>query len=304
MWGFFPLYFNRLAPAEAPEVIVHRAFWAFVFCLVLLLITRQLGTLKSVLHNRATAWRLSAAGFLIIINWTTYIYAVQNGRTIDAALGYFINPLITVALAIIFLREKTRILQKIALFFGVMAVLVFIIGLGYLPWVSIVCPLSFGFYALVKKDVAKQVPPLVGMVIETAVVIPFLLAYYLYLVFTQTTSFHDLARQNTEYSTIITHGFMLVGAGILTAIPLILLARASQALSLGVLGLLQYLSPVMQLTIALVIFQEPVETIRWIGTAIVWVALFFLVLDGFQQSRQITKLKRISVSDTQLPKKY
>ena len=293
MWGFFPLYFHSLAPAGSFEVIVHRAIWGLIACLIMIALFRRWSRLRAVLADREILWRLSFAGVLIVINWTTYVYAVQSGHTVDAALGYFINPLVTVALARFVLKERLSLPQKVAIGLGAAAVVVLVAGLGRLPWVSLVLAFSFGFYGLVKKRVANRVPPLEGMVVETAAVTPPLLAYYGYLAATGATSFHVIAADpSASANAWIWHFLLLVGAGVLTAIPLLLFARASRGLPLGVMGLIQYIGPCLQLLIGIVVFHEPMEPARWIGTAIIWVALVIMSMDWISQIIRGRRAKR------------
>ncbi len=281
MWGFFPLYFHELSPAGSLEVIVHRALWGLISCIAVLLVARRWAKLRELLRDREAVIRLGVAGILIVINWTTYVFAVQSGHTIDAALGYFINPLVTVALARFVLKERLSRAQLIAIILGIIAVVVLVVGLGRLPWVSLVLAFSFGLYSLVKKDVANRVPPLEGMIVETAAVTPFLLIYYVYLVATGATSFHTIAADPSSGSADwLIHLALLVGAGILTAIPLLLFARAARGLPLAVIGLLQYIGPSLQLVIGILVFHEVMAPARWAGTAIIWMALVVLSIDG------------------------
>ena len=284
MWGFFPLYFHSLAPAGPLEVIVHRAVWGLVSCIAVIALMRRWRILRATLADREVVWRLSLAGLLIVINWTTYVYAVQSGHTVDAALGYFINPLVTVALARFVLKERLSPLQKVAIGLGVLAVVVLVTGLGRLPWVSLVLAFSFGFYSLAKKRVANRVPPLEGMSIETAAVTPLLGGYYIYLVATGTTSFHVLSNDGGgRPDAWVGHLLLLIGAGILTMIPLLLFARASRGLPLGVMGLIQYIGPCLQLAIGITVFHEHMEPARWAGTAIIWLALIVMSTDWISQ---------------------
>lgn len=289
IWGFFPLYFHMLLPAGPLEVIVHRAVWGLVFCVIAIGIIHHGQALRAALHDREILVRLSLAGALIVVNWSVYVYAVQSGHTVDAALGYFINPLVTVALGLVVMHEHISRAQKVAVGLGVLAVVVLVVGLGKLPWVSLALAFSFGFYALVKKKVAMRVGPLEGMTIETAAVSPFLLAYYAYLVATGSTSFHTLARTPGSMAWPW-HLVLLVGAGFLTMVPLIMFAKAAQGLPLGVLGLIQYVAPIMQLLIGLFVFHETMEPARWAGTAIVWVALVVLSADWVVQIRRARRL--------------
>lgn len=279
MWGFFPLYFHALAPAGALEVIAHRATWSLLTAAGVLVVTRRWRDVAGL--GAGVYARLAGAGLLIVVNWTAYVYAVQTGRTLDAALGYFINPLLTVLLGRIVLRERTTRLQGLALAFGVVAVVVLAAGLRELPWLALVMPTSFACYSLVKKQVAHHVPPVAGMSIETATVTPIALAYLGYLAATDQASLTRVAAQGP--GPVAVHAGLLVGAGIITLIPLATLAAASRHLSLTALGLLQYLSPVLQMLIATLVFHEVVEPARWIGSALVWIGLVVLVIDGLKR---------------------
>lgn len=284
LWGFFPLYFRALEPAGSLEIIVHRAVWGLVSCIIVIAIFQRTDRLKAVLANRDATFRLAIAGLLILVNWTVYVYAVQSGHTVDAALGYFINPLVTVTLAWIVLRETLTPAQVVAISLGALAVVVLIVGLGRLPWVSLVLAVSFGLYALVKKKVANQVPPLEGMAVETATLTPLLLGYYAYLAVTGATSFQVLNQSEPAGSRVwIVHLALLLGAGVITMIPLLLFARAARGLSLAVLGLIQYIAPIMQLMIGIVVFHEQMEPARWVATGIIWLALLILSADWIRQ---------------------
>lgn len=284
LWGFFPLYFRALEPAGSVEIIVHRAVWGLVSCIIVIAIFQRTAKLKAVLADRDATIRLAVAGLLILVNWTVYVYAVQTGHTVDAALGYFINPLVTVTLAWLVLRETLTPAQVIAISLGAVAVVVLIVGLGRLPWVSLVLAVSFGLYALVKKKVAAKVPPLEGMAVETATVTPLLLGYYAYLTFTGATSFHVLSQSEPAGSKMwVWHLLLLVGAGVVTMVPLLLFARAARGLSLAILGLIQYIAPIMQLLIGILVFHEQMEPARWVATGIIWVALLILSADWIRQ---------------------
>ncbi|MDC4232581.1 EamA family transporter RarD [Actinomyces sp. B33] len=295
IWGFFPLYFHRLSPAGPLEAISHRAIWGLVFCLIGLAVTGRLPLLRAALADRPALARLSVAGILIIVNWTTYVLAIQTGRTVDAAIGYFINPLITIALSLIVLRETISRLQGIALGLGALAVVILVIGQRSLPWVSLTLALSFGLYSLVKKDLAGRVDPLVGMTIETAAVSPLLLAHIGFLVATGSTSLHVLVRSRTAGEAVIhpaAHLALLVGAGLLTIIPLIMFASSARGLPLVTLGFIQYLAPVLQLTIGVAVFHEPVEPARWAAFGVVWCALALLMVDGAVTARRQRRILR------------
>lgn len=296
IWGFFPLYFSLLSPAGAVEVIVHRAVWGLFFCLVALAITRSLGKVRALIADRGALWRLAVAGALVVVNWSVYVYAVLAGHTTDAAVGYFINPLVTVALGLIVLRERVTPIQKVALALGVLAVVILVVGQRSVPIVSLTLALTFGLYSLVKKDVAARVDPLAGMAIETAAVSPVLLGYYAYLAATSSTSFHTIATDQAGVSWPL-HLALLVGAGALTMIPLTMFASAARGLTLGTMGFLQYLGPTLQLLVAVFIFHESVPTFRWIAMGVVWVALACLSADWLLSSVRAKRLARAAHRD-------
>lgn len=288
LWGFFPLYFHLLDPAGPLEIVVHRAVWALLIGLVALLAMRRLGSLATVLRDTEAVARLAAAGLLIVVNWVAYIYAVQSGHTTDAALGYFINPLVTVALGMVVLRERISGAQKVAVGLGAAAVIVLLVAEGRVPWVSLVLALTFGLYSLVKKRVASRVDPLAGMVVETGAVTPLLIGYYVWLLATGTTSFSQLA-SGASGPAWGWHIALLAGAGVLTLVPLVMFATAARGLPLGVMGLLQYITPVMQLLIGVFVFHEHISPARWAGTAVVWVALVILSFDWIVQARRLRR---------------
>lgn len=286
IWGFFPLYFVLLKPAGALEVIVHRTFWAMVFCFAVLAVRGKLHQIKDIVSRRDLLLPLVGAGFLIIINWTTYIYAVQTGRVVEASLGYFVNPLFTVFLALAVLHERLSKMEYLAITLGLAAIVVYVAGLGYLPWIALVLPLSFGIYSLVKKNVATQVPPVAGMFIETATVTPFLLVYLAYLAIKGESSLQIVGAAQSA-GALAQHCALLIGAGVITAIPLILIAAASRHLPLGMLGMLQYISPIMQLVIGVWLFHEPMGTMRWVATFIIWAAVIIVSVDMWRRTYTI-----------------
>ncbi|MDY5584590.1 MAG: EamA family transporter RarD [Arcanobacterium sp.] len=289
LWGLFPLYFVFLNSVGPLEVIVFRCIFSAIFCCGILILTKQVNQLLQLCKNRTIVIRLAIAGTLIIINWTAYIYAVQTDRTVDAALGYFMNPVLTVALAMIVLKERLSRFQTLAVTLGITAVIYLLATLGTVPWISLVLAGSFGFYGLVKKRIAKQVPAVPGLVLENLAVTPILLGYWIYLFLTNQSSLQD--QTVTHAANIPVMILLLIGSGILTAIPLLLFAKAAHGLPLGILGLIQYLSPIMQMLIGVLIFHEHLPSERWIATGIVWLALIALSVDGISTMRKNIKQK-------------
>lgn len=276
LWGAMPLFFPLLEPAGALEIIAHRIVWSLVFCLVLLAATRSLGAFVAVLRNPRALGLFAIASALIIVNWTTYVYAVLTGHVLDAALGYFINPLLTVLLGIVVLRERLRPAQWLALGLGAAAVVVISTGVGGLPWISLVLAGAFGLYSLVKNRVGRGVDALPGLAAETAVATPFALAFLGWLAVTGAGTF---STQGTG------HALLLIACGVVTGLPLLLFSAAARRLPLSVVGMLQYLTPVLQFLLGLLVFDEHMPTTRWVGFALVWVALVVLTVDATRASR-------------------
>ena len=285
--GVFPLIFPSPLPASPLEIIVHRTVWGLLACVTALFVLRRLGGVRAVVRTRSVMVPLALASVLIILNWTTYVYAVTVNRTIDASLGYYINPLMTVALGVLFLRERLRVLQWVAIGLAAVAVGIIVVGIGSLPWISLVLAGSFSLYSLVKKQVAGRVAPLEGMAVETAVAAPFLLLFYGFLMWDHATSFHMLSAVSGAafLGSATVHGLLLVGSGVLTVIPLLLFASASRHLPLGVLGLVQYSSPTIQFLLGVFVFREPMEPARWVATGVIWLALLCVTADFFVESR-------------------
>lgn len=277
LWGAFPIYFKLLSAAGPFEIIGHRVLWTFLFCLLAVVVWRQTSHLKEVLADRRLFWGLTGAGVLVTVNWTIYVWGILNNHVVDAALGYFINPLFTVALAVLVLHERLRIAQWVAVGIAVVAVLVIALGYGQVPWVALSLAVSFGLYGLVKKQVGGRVSPLVGLTIETAMLTPVALAFLVWL-------------QATGASSLLSHGpgltLGLVAAGVVTAIPLLLFAAASARIPLSMMGLIQYVTPVIQFAFGVWINHESMPPARWAGFALVWVALVVLTVDSLRAARR------------------
>ena len=282
LWGAFPLYFHLLAAADPVEIIGHRIFWSFLFCLVGVLVWREWGHLRTVISTPRLFWGLAGAGVLVSVNWLIYVWGVLNNHIVDAALGYFINPLFTVALAVLVLRERLRTVQKVAVGVGLLAVVVIAVGFGKFPWVALSLAVTFGTYGLVKKQVGGTVSPLVGLTVETAVLTPLAFGYLLWL-------------QLTGSSAYLAHGpgltVALTLAGAITAVPLLLFAAASGRIPLSMMGLIQYLTPCIQFSIGVWVTHEAMPPSRWIGFGLVWVALVLLTVDSLRAARRPTMIE-------------
>ena len=288
LWGLFPFYFQQLEPSGPFEIIGHRVLWSFVFCLLGVVGWRMLPELRAVFGNPRLRNGLLAGGVLVTINWLVYVWGVLNDHIVDTALGYFINPIFTVMLAVLVLHEKLRPAQWVALGIGAAAVVVIAVGYGQVPWVALVLAFSFGTYGLVKNRVGGKVSPLVGLTVETSALAPLALGYLLWVQLAGTGSFlgHGWV-----------HTLLLASAGIITAVPLLLFAEAAARIPLSMIGMMQYVAPVMQFAIGVWINHEVMPLPRWIGFGLVWVALVVLTTDSVRHARQRPLLVEPEIMD-------
>lgn len=283
LWGVLPVYFLLLRPAGAVEIVAWRILWSLVFCGVLLAVTRSFGRFVALLRDRSIAGTLGLAGAFIVVNWTTFIFATLSGHVVEAALGYFINPVVTVLLGVLLLRERLRVLQWVAVGISLVAILVIAIGYGRFPWISLILAFSFGFYGLIKKRVGGRVDAVSGLSIETlALAVPAAVA----LIVVSATGFTSQTGGLAFGSSGTLQTVAVVGTGVITAVPLLLFASAARRLPLSTLGLTQYIAPILQLIVGVALLHEPMTTARWIGFALIWVALVVLSTDAVRAARR------------------
>jgi chloramphenicol-sensitive protein RarD len=272
MWGVFPAFFPLLKPASALEVLAHRIVWTCLLMVVVIAAARRMRDIRLITGR---VWLLLVcASALISINWGIYIYAVNNGHVVDAALGYFINPLVTVALGLLIFRERLNRAQFAALAIAVIAVVVLTVEVGAPPYIGLGLALSFGLYGAVKKVVPTD--PRVSVGIEAAVATPLALAYIVVLERGGPGTFTDFGAG---------HVALLILSGIVTALPLLLFAAAAQRLPLVTMGLMFYLTPAMQLTWGVLVGHEPMPPARWLGFALIWLALLVFSVDALWRAR-------------------
>ncbi|MCV7193717.1 EamA family transporter RarD [Mycolicibacterium brumae] len=272
IWGLFPAFFPLLLPSGAIEVLAHRIVWTALFMLIVVALMRRLGALRAM--SPRTWGLLTASATLISINWGTYIYAVNNGHVTDAALGYFINPLFSVALGVLLFRERLNRAQWAALAIAVVAVLTIAIEAGSPPWIALGVAGSFALYGVVKKIV--PVDPTISVGVEAALMTPIALAYIVVLTATGASTFLSLGAGHTALTIL---------SGPVTAVPLLLFAAAAQRLPLVSLGLLMYITPAMAMTWGIVVGGEPMPPARWVGFALIWVALAVFSTDAVRRAR-------------------
>jgi chloramphenicol-sensitive protein RarD len=246
LWGLLPLYFLMLAPTGALEIVAWRVLFSLVFCSLLITVMRKWGSFLAVLRKPRIVWTMGLAGLLIFINWQTYVYAATTGHVVEAALGYFINPIVTVLLGVILLRERLKPIQWVSVGLSLLAVVVLTVGHGSLLWISLALAFSFGFYGLIKKRVGGDIDAVAGLTFGTV------------------SPWHTVG---------------LLAAGVVTAVPLLFFAAAARRLPLTYLGLIQFFAPVLQFLVGVFILHEAMPLQRWVGFGMVWAALLILTVD-------------------------
>ncbi len=277
LWGAFPLYFRALKPAGAVEIVVHRVAWSLVVCLLLLAVTRQVAWVRPLLRAPRQLATLAVAALCIALNWGIYVYAVNSGHVVEAALGYFINPLVTVLVGVLVLHERLSRPQWVAVGLGAVAVVVLAAGYGRPPWIALSLAASFATYGLMKKRVGVGVGAVASLTTETALLFPLAVAALVWL---------EATGRGTMTVDAPWHGLLLASTGVATALPLLLFAASARRVPLVTIGLLQFVTPVLQLLVGVLLLGESVPLTRWVGFAIVWAALVVLTVDSVQASRR------------------
>jgi chloramphenicol-sensitive protein RarD len=272
--GLFPLYFHLLQGISPVEVVANRVVWSLVFLVILTLITRTWAKTITAARSAKNVGLLALAATFLALNWGVYVYAVVSDQVVEASLGYFINPLVSVGLGVLVLGERLRAGQWAAVGIAVAAVLVLTVGYGRVPWISLVLAFSFGIYGLLKKQVGTG--SVESLTIETAALAPLALAYLAWY-----SSTGDAALAGGDTSDVI----LLILLGPVTAIPLLAFGGAATRIPLSSLGLMQYFTPVFQFLIGVVVFGEAMSTLKWVGFTLVWVSLAVMSWDGIQAAR-------------------
>ncbi|MFF5708853.1 EamA family transporter RarD [Streptomyces sp. 62] len=275
MWGLVPLFWPLLKPAGALEILAHRMVWSLVFVGVALLALRRWSWIPELMRSPRKLGMITLAAAVITVNWGLYIWSVNTGHVVEASLGYFINPLVTIALGVLVLKERLRPAQWAAVGVGLSAVLVLAVGAGRPPWISLTLAFSFAVYGLVKKKV--NIGGLESLAAETAVQFLPALAYLVWLGTQGTLAFGSHGAGHTA---------LLAATGIVTAAPLVCFGAAAIRVPLSTLGLLQYLAPTFQFVLGVVYFHEAMPAERWAGFSLVWLALTVLTWDALRTARK------------------
>lgn len=275
LWGLFPLYFKLLRPTPPVEILAHRIVWSAAFVAIILLVIRRWAFLRRLARQPRTLLGLAAAAAVIGINWGTYIYGVNSDRVVEAALGYFITPLVSVLLGVVVLRERLRRWQWLAVGIGAVAVCILTIDYGRLPYIALTLAASFGTYGLIKKRLG--LPPAEGLFVESALLAAPALAFLWWLAGRGEATVGQVGAGHT---------LLVLAAGAITAVPLLLFAGAANRIPLTGLGILQYLTPVMQFGLGVFAFGEPMPPARLAGFALVWLALTIFTTEVLLRRRR------------------
>ncbi|MFE7857710.1 EamA family transporter RarD [Streptomyces sp. NPDC057403] len=284
MWGLVPLFWPLLKPAGSVEILAHRMVWSLGFVAVALVVLRRWAWAGELLRQPRRLALITVAAAVITVNWGVYIWSVNNGHVVEASLGYFINPLVTIALGVLVLKERLRPVQWAAVGIGFAAVVVLTVGYGQPPWISLTLAFSFATYGFVKKKVGLG--GIESLAAETAIQFLPALAYLLWLG----------SRGDSTFATEGPgHGALLAATGVVTALPLVCFGAAAIRVPLSTLGLLQYLAPVFQFLLGILYFHEAMPPERWAGFALVWLALCLLTADAWRAARRVARERGAAV---------
>ncbi len=288
-WGFLPIYFVLLAPIGPFEIVAWRILLSLVVCAVLILVTRSWRRLIAIVRQpRLLAWT-ALAGVVIYLNWQVFLLATLTGHVIETSLGYFINPIVTVLLGVLVLRERLRIVQWLALGLAAAAVVVIVVGYGTFPWIALSLAFSFGLYGLIKKRIGPAVDAVSGLTLETVWLTPVAVAQLGIVAATAGLGITAYGGGKTA---------LLALAGVMTATPLLLFAAGARRAPLTLIGILQFVTPVMQFVVGVWLLGEQMTTGRWIGFAIVWLALILLTIDSLRAAGRSRRAQRGDAANT------
>lgn len=278
LWGLFPLYWPLLKPSGPVEILAHRMVWSLVAVVAVLAVRRHWSWIRGLVRQPRKLLLLALAAVVVSLNWGVYIYTVNTGHVVLSSLGYFINPLVSVLFGVVVFRERLRPWQWAAVGLGALAVVVLTVDYGQLPWMAILLATTFGTYGLIKK--AANVGAAESLTVETIILLPAALGYLVFLQFQGTATFGG-------------HGFghaaLLVMAGLVTAIPLMFFNAAAIRVPLTVVGLLQYIAPILQFLCGVLIIHETMPPSRWAGFTIIWVALALFSWEGLHHARNVRR---------------
>ncbi len=272
MWGIFPLFFHLFRHVPSTEVLMHRVIWSFIFVSLIVVLTGKRERIKQAIKTPGLLKGLFISSLLVSFNWLIYIWSVAQSRVLESSLGYFLTPLVSVFLARVFLKEQLNKSRQIAIILAVIGIIWLIVKLGYLPWISLALAISFGLYGLARKQL--EVDTLTGLTIETGILLPFALCFWVYLIVNDNSMFYNSGRNLT---------LLLMLSGIVTAFPLLLFASAAKKLSLSALGFMMYINPTLQFLIAVFILDETFDKNQLIGFCFIWCALMIFTVGSVKK---------------------
>lgn len=275
MWGFFPIYFKALQMVPSLQIMMHRVVWSFLFVMLLVLLRKEWPRFRESLRKPRILLTYTLTAILLAANWLIYIYGVNSGQVVETSLGYFINPLVNVALGVIILRERLRLLQWIPIGLATFGVIYLTLQYGSPPWIALALAFTFGMYGLIKK--IAPLGALHGLSLETGIIF---LPALLYLLFADSRGFGAFGHFGWNVT------LLLALVGVVTAIPLLFFGMAARSIPLSLLGILQYIAPTVQFLLGIFLFQEPFPIALLIGFAIIWLALIIFTLEGAHERRK------------------
>lgn len=278
MWGLFPLYWPLLKPSGAVEILAHRMVWSLVAVIAVLAVRRHWSWFRELAGQPRKLLLLTLAAVVVSVNWGVYIYAVNAGHVVESALGYFINPLVSVLFGVMIFRERLRRWQWVAVGLGALAVVVLTVDYGRPPWIALVLAVSFGTYGLIKKS--ANVGAAESLTVETLVLLLPALAYLVFLQAQGTSTFGNEG---------LGQAALLVGAGLVTAVPLMCFTAAAIRVPLTVIGLLQYIAPILQFLCGVLVAHETMPPSRWAGFTIIWLALAVFSWEGLHNAHTVRR---------------
>ncbi|MBY3154067.1 EamA family transporter RarD [Rhizobium laguerreae] len=274
LWGFLPIYMKAVAHISPAEVIAHRIVWSLPLAGIVLIVLGRTQDIRAALSSPRMLAMAALTASLITVNWGTYVWAIGAGHSLDAALGYFINPLFSIFLGAVFLKEKLQPLQIAAIALAALAVAILALDSGGIPWVALTLAISWGFYALLRKTL--PLGPNQGFFLEVLILSGPALLYILYL---------EFGGQGHLYRTGLSDTILLLGCGVITAVPLMIYANGAKLLKLSTIGIMQYIAPTMIFLIAVFVFHEPFGTARMIAFPLIWAGLFLYSWSMLKGSR-------------------
>ena len=283
LWGFFPVYWKLLKHVPALQLLGHRIGWSFILLLVYLLVSRNWNNFRRAIDSPRVLKIYLVAAILVGINWLTYVWAVNAGFIVETSLGYFINPLVSVLMGVVILKESIRPWQWVAIGIAAVGVLYLTFSYGTVPWIALTLAFSFGFYGLVKKTAPLN--SINGITLETGILFLPSLGWLI---------FADISGEGAFLHTGLISDILMVGAGLVTTVPLLMFASAAKLIPLSMVGILQYIAPTIQFLIGVFVYHEPFTSYRVVGFAIVWFALFVFGVEGWLVQRSAKHVGKVA----------